>query len=96
MEEPLSVEPDGSRCRSATVGLGVLRTSSAPMTAAEFAKMKGCGTGEFENSAKWKATYFGVKGSRSIKKIRTNLPFPSASSRTRKAKYGMSTNSMIR
>jgi hypothetical protein len=52
------------------------------MTAAEFAKMKGCGTGKFKNSAKWKATYFGVIGSRSIKNIRTNLPFPSASSST--------------
>ena len=36
------------------------------MTAAEFAKMKGRGT----------ATYFGVIGSRPIKNIRTNLPFP--------------------
>jgi hypothetical protein len=43
-----------------------------PMTAAEFAKMKGRGA----------ATYFGVIGSRPIKNIRTNLPFPSASSRT--------------
>ena len=51
---------------------------------------------EYKNSAKWEATYFGVVGSRSIKNIRANLPFPSASSRTRKAKYGMSTSSMIR
>jgi len=81
MEEPLSVEPCGSRW-SATAGLGGFRTSSAPMTAAEFAKMKDCRVGKSKNSAKWKTAYFGVIGSRSIKNIRTNLPFPSASSRT--------------
>jgi hypothetical protein len=52
------------------------------MAAAEFAKMKGVRYWEFKNSAKWKATYFGLIGSRSIKNIRTNLPFPSASSST--------------
>jgi hypothetical protein len=82
MEEPLSVEPAVAGAGSPPPELGVLRTSSAPMTAAEFAKMKGSGTGKYKNSAKWEAAYYGVIGSRSIKNIRTNLPFPSASSRT--------------
>jgi hypothetical protein len=82
MEEPLSVEPAIAGAGSATAGLGVPSDVHRPMTAAEFAKMKGCGAGKFKNSAKWKAAYFGVIGSRSTKNIRTNLPFPSASSST--------------
>lgn len=72
MEESLSVELGGRRCRSANRRIVWISDVQRPMTAAEFAKMKGCGT----------ATYFGVISSRPIKNIRTNLPFPSASSRT--------------
>jgi hypothetical protein len=42
--------------------------------------MQGCGAGTFKNSAEWKATYFGVIGSRSIKNsiVFADRPFRAA------------------
>jgi hypothetical protein len=80
---------NGSHCRC-LVGR---RLFGAPVICAG---MKRCGNPVIQEFRRTETRYFGFIASRSTKNIRTNLPSPRTSPRTRKAKYGMSTSRMIR